>query len=159
MVNKLTSCEEKVLRPIVDNMLMTSPVCFLNSGRKFAMATNVGRRIARPAVELDQDTVGLSSPQFAENYPQIFRFLSESRRTENFAKTGSLTVFWEDGVFKVCLNDRPNYRSCFVSHQELRVAFRIADRGLGSGGLKFRRKGYRGTDQPELFNRSGRYAE
>ena len=123
------------------------------------MTSKIGRRIAHPAQTADQVQSNGSSPVFAENYPHLYRFLAESRKTENFSKTGSMTVFWEDGVFKVCLNDRPNYRSCFVSDRELAGALRIADRGLGSRGLRWRSKGYRGTDQPELFNRSGRYAE
>lgn len=123
------------------------------------MTMQAGRRVARPATTADQTKVAASTPVFAENYPHLYRFLSESRRTENFTKTGAMTVFWEDGVFKVCLNDRPNYQSCFVSHQELSGAFRIADRGLGSRGLTWRRKGYRDDRQGELFNRSGRYAE
>ena len=123
------------------------------------MTNKAGRRVAHPAQQAEQVEANGSTPVFAENYPHIWRFLKESRRTENFQKTGCLTVFWEDGVFKVCLNDRPNYRSCFVSHQELAGALRIADRGLRSKGLKWRSKGYHGSDQPELFNRSGRYAE
>ena len=123
------------------------------------MPSKVGRRVAHPAQTADQVDSSPSSPVFAENYPHLYRFLSESRKTENFSKTGSMTVFWEDGVFKVCLNDRPNYRSCFVSDRELAGALRIADRGLRSGKLRFRSKGYHGADQPQLFNRSGRYAE
>jgi hypothetical protein len=123
------------------------------------MTTKAGRSIARPANSAEQVEASRSTPVFAENYPHLYRWLSESRKTENFVKTGAMTVFWEDGVFKVCLNDRPNYQSCFVSHQELSGALRIADRGIGSRGLKWRRKGYKGSDQPELFNRSGRYAE
>jgi len=123
------------------------------------MSNNAGRSVARPAQTADQVEPLVSTAKFAENYPHVYRFIAESRRTENFHKTGSITLFWEDGVFKLCLNDRPNYQSTFVSDRELSGALRIADRGLGSRRLKWRRKGYKGTDQPELFNRSGRYAE
>lgn len=123
------------------------------------MTTKAGRRVARPATTPDQDDRDTSTPSFAENYPSLYRFLAESRLNDGFSKTGCLTVFWEDGVFKVCMNDRPNLRSCFVSHPQLGVAFQIADRGLRSRSLKWRKKGYKGSDQPELFNRSGRYAE
>jgi len=123
------------------------------------MNSKPGRPVPHPAQAAEQVASNGSSPVFAENYPHLYGFLSESRKTENFHKTGSMTVFWEDGVFKVCLNDRPNFRSSFVSHGELAGALRVADRGIRSRGLKWRRKGYRGSEQPELFNRSGRYAE
>lgn len=123
------------------------------------MERKAGRPVARPTTTPEQVCEEPSTPQFAENYPALFRFLSESRKTEGFMKTGCLTLFWEDGVFKVCVNDRPNYRSSFVSHTQLAGALRIADRGLGSKGLTWRRKGYRDSRQGELFNRSGRYAE
>jgi len=103
------------------------------------MSDNVGRRVARPATPTDQVDTDASSPNFAEKYPSLFRFVAESRENENFHSTGCFTVFWEDGVFKISLNDRPNGTSTFVSHHELGVAILIADRGLRSGSLKWRR--------------------
>jgi hypothetical protein len=102
------------------------------------MNSNPGRAIARPASTPDQDAPDASRPTFAQNYPSLYRFLSEDRENENFHSTGAITVFWESGVFKVNLNDRPLGKSCFVSHTELGGAFLIADRGIRSGSLRWR---------------------
>lgn len=102
------------------------------------MSTNAGRPVARPAQTPEQEPAIPSSAIFAENYPSLYRFLAEDRKNENFHPTGCFTVFWEDGVFKVNINDRPNGRSCFVSARGLGEAFLIADRGIRSGTLRWR---------------------
>lgn len=103
------------------------------------MSAKIGRPISRPESTPDQDTAAVSRSTFAQNYPSLFRFLSEVRETSNFHKTGSVSVFWESGVFKVCLNDRPEYRSTFVSAQTLGETFLIADRGIRSRTLRWRK--------------------
>lgn len=97
-----------------------------------------GRPIARPAETADQVCGDLSSPNFAQNYPSLYRFLAENRKNPDYHATGCITVFWEDGVFKVNMNDRPNGNSCVVSHLELGGAFLIADRGIRSKTLRWR---------------------
>jgi len=47
-------------------------------------------------------------------------------------------MFFEQGVYKLAINDRPESRSCFVSSTSLSEAFLIADRGLRTGGLRWR---------------------
>ena len=123
------------------------------------MSNNSGRRVARPATTPEPNANDASTPVFAENYPRLYLFLEKPRKTSAYQKTGCLTIFWEDGVFKVCLNDRPNYRSAFVSAQGLGECFRIADRGLGTGTLKWNAKAYRGSAQKELFSSTGRYQD
>jgi len=102
------------------------------------MSDKIGRSIARPASTDDQVDYDPSTPIFAQNYPSLYRLLAEKRENEKFHASGCLTVFWEDGVFKVSINDRPNGKSCFVSARELGEALLIADRGLRSGTLKWR---------------------
>lgn len=107
------------------------------------MPTKIGRAVQRPQVSADQPASDVSSPLFADKYPSLYRFLSELRETKNFHKAGSLSVFWEGGVFKVCLNDRPEFRSTFVSSAQLGEAFLIADRGLRSKTLRWRKNAHR----------------
>ena len=102
------------------------------------MSTSPGRPIARPATTEDREPELLSRAMFAENYPSLFGLLAKHRENPKFHATGCITVFWEDGVFKVSINDRPEGRSCFVSHQELAGALRIADSGIRSGTLRWR---------------------
>jgi len=88
----------------------------------------------------------VSSPLFAQNYPSLFRLVGVSRPSEKYHPRGCFTVFWEDGVFKVAINDRPEGRSCVVSSAELGEAMQIADRGLRSGTLQWRvNKRYKAT--------------
>lgn len=115
------------------------------------MPTKSGRRVARPAHEEDQDEPDVSTPSFARNYPSLYGFIAECRKNEKFHERGCLTVFYEDGVFKVSLNDRPNCQSSFVSHQELGTCFRIADSGLRSGTLKWRRNKRYAAQAQRLF--------
>ena len=103
------------------------------------MSAKNGRKVERPAFSADQVAPILSTPQFGETHPQLYRFLSISKETENFHKKGSIMVIWEDGVFKVILNDRPNFRSAIVSHRQLGGALGIADAGISSGNLTWRK--------------------
>lgn len=84
----------------------------------------------------------LSRPVFAENYPELFAFLEIPRRSVQGFTTGSMTIFFEDCRFKICLNDRPNERSVFLSSHELSKAFKLAEAGLMSNSLNWRTKGY-----------------
>lgn len=102
------------------------------------MSQNPGRKIARPAQVADQEAGEVSRPSFAKNYPQLWDFLAKKRESEYFNKTGTFSVFWEDGVFKVFLMDRPAGTSTCVSAPELHEALQIADRGIRSGTLKWR---------------------
>jgi len=103
----------------------------------------IGRAIARPKeIENRETEKPVSSPDFSGRYPNLFAFLAEIRETEHWQKTGTITVIWEEGLYKVVLNDRPEKRSCFVSAVGLGEVFLIADRGLRAGSLKWRTKGY-----------------
>ncbi len=103
------------------------------------MSTKAGRQVERPRDLEDQDRRDLSTPAFETRYPSLYRFIAESRENDKYHNRGCLTVFWEDGVFKLSINDRPNCQTCFVSHPELGGCFLIADRGLRSKTLKWRR--------------------
>ena len=102
------------------------------------MSSNVGRPVARPAQVADQMNPAVSISSFAEKYPALFDMIGKSRKNEKFHERGCFTVFFEDGVFKVSLNDRPNGQSCFVSSPQLGQALCIADAGIRSGTLRWR---------------------
>ncbi len=107
------------------------------------MSTKIGRKIARPTQSPEQVVAPVSSGVFQEKYPALFDFLSKVRETANFHKTGSMTMFWEDGCFKLSINDRPEFRSTFVTSESLGTAFLIADRGLRSRSLRWRKNKHR----------------
>ena len=102
------------------------------------MSSNPGREVPRPASSPDQSPVGVSRSKFAESYPQLYKFIAVSRKNDNFHERGCFTVFAEDGMFKIFLNDRPEGRSCAVSHQEVGGALSVAEAGLRAGTLRWR---------------------
>lgn len=106
------------------------------------MSQKIGRKVERPAFAADQVAQAVSTPKFAETHPHLYRLVAVSMETSNFHKRGALTVFWEDGVFKVVVNDRPNYRSAIVSHQQLGGALGMADAAIASGNLNWRKNGH-----------------
>lgn len=88
---------------------------------------------------------------FGDRFPDLQYFLEHLRKNGPEAGTGCLTLFFEAGVYKVCLNDRPEKRSSFVSHTSLGEAFRIADLQLRTGRVKWRQKGYKPQIPRPLF--------
>lgn len=112
--------------------------------------TKPGRAIARPAQLSRPPAHDTPKKMFADLYPVLQKFLAHPRKSPNQHETGSLTIFVDDERYKVCLNDRPNEQSTFVSSDSLGDCFRIADSGLSSGTLKWRSKGYRATNQRPL---------
>lgn len=108
----------------------------MNGGNE--VSNTIGRPVARPATTPEQDTVSVSSSNFAQNYPNLYRLIGISRKNDNFHERGCFTVFLEDGVYKIFINDRPEGRSCAVSHAELGGALAIAEAGLKTGSLKWR---------------------
>ena len=107
------------------------------------MADNAGRTVARP---FPPEAWAESSPvlgKFAQTFPELQAFLEIKRASANYHKTGSVTLFVEHGSYKLCMNDRPEERSCFVSGRTLGILFDTANRGLAQGSLNWRRKGYK----------------
>lgn len=103
------------------------------------MNSQNGRKVERPTFAAEQVAPAASIPQFGETHPELWKLLAITRETSNFHKRGSITLFWEDGVFKVVLNDRPNFRSSIVSHQQLGGALGMADAGITTGNLAWRK--------------------
>jgi len=111
-------------------------------------AKELGRGVARPktvAVDVPRDT-----GSFAASFPRLQAFLEHPVGNSVGARTGCMTLFFEDGRYKLCLNDRPNNRSCFVSSPVHVECYRIAERGLQGNSLMWRTKGYKSPQQREL---------
>lgn len=69
--------------------------------------------------------------------------------------TGTLTLFLEAGCFKLCLNDRPNARSAFISGKTLTLAFDAAQVGMANSSINWRQKGYKpAQDRQKQFSQA-----
>ena len=107
------------------------------------MSNEIGRKVRRPSNDDGSMQPEVSTPGFVSNYPDLADFLIKSRGSGQTPSTGTITLFLEQGRFKLCLNDRPLSRSTFVSGGTLFEALANADAGIRGKRLKWRTKGYR----------------
>jgi len=107
------------------------------------MIDTVGRKIERPLIETSEAVSTPKNGNFAKNYPALQDFLERKRGSHSYHKTGSATLFVDGELYKLCLNDRPLNRSCFVSASSMVKLFQTADTGLANNRLEWRTKGYK----------------
>jgi hypothetical protein len=117
------------------------------------MKEKIGRSIPAPVCSDWTGKPAVSSPGFVDLYPHLTEFLAKSRGSVQTATTGTLTLFLEAGIFKLCLNDRPLARSTFVSGSTLHLALFNAEGVLASGRAKWRTRGYlKAPDRQKTLN-------
>jgi len=87
-----------------------------------------------------ETVAGLS---FEKKFPKLMKFVDHIRCGVASEGTGTILIFRAQGRWKICLNDRPNARSAFVSHKILSEALQIADTGIEHGKLEYHQRGYR----------------
>jgi len=104
-------------------------------------------RVITHQTKMDSLTQTPSSPVFAQNFPNLYKFLEIRERGDNMFTSASMSIFVEDGLVKVCLNDRVRERYVFTTSRELAEALRFADRGLGNGNLNWRSKAWSAAKQ------------
>ena len=77
--------------------------------------------------------------------PALFDYMCVTKYGDGSPrKTSTLLSFCEDGVFKICINDRENSRSAFVSGRSFEEALDVLETALDSDTVEWRHKGYRG---------------
>lgn len=119
------------------------------------MAEKLGRPVQRPSKDDGQVPPPMSSPNFRERWPELFKFLAMHRGSGQNASTGCLTLFLEQGCFKLCMNDRPNSRSAFVSGKTLTLALDAAEVGMSAKTIRWRQKGYKAApDRQKQFSQA-----
>lgn len=123
--------------------------------RTTTMTRKIGRSVRRPSDNDGTLPEPVSSPGFVDLYPHLAEFLVKSRGSGQTPSTGTVTLFLEQGRFKLCLNDRPRSRSTFVSGRTLYEALGAADAGIGSNRLKWRTRGYvQAPDRQKTLSRA-----
>lgn len=104
----------------------------------------IGRSLERPATfGPEPGSPGGEQDSFRGLYPCLYGFLADLRETTGWQKTGTITVFVENGHYKICLNDRPEKRSAFVTGSTLAATLRAAESGIQSNTVPWRKKGYK----------------
>jgi hypothetical protein len=83
------------------------------------------------------------SSKFAEQHPLLFEHLAAIRYEDGSArKTSSLMVLIEDGCTKVCLNDRQEGRSCWLSGASLEQALFVLEERLADNTIEWRKSNW-----------------
>lgn len=77
---------------------------------------------------------------FAATFPAIAEYLTLTKwESGKPRKTTTLTLFVEDGAFKVCVNDRDGGRVAFVTGNALGEVWDALEGGLATASLDWRR--------------------
>lgn len=80
-----------------------------------------------------------SDPKWAKDFPAIHEYLTVAPGDSgNAAKTATLTIFSEAGMFKICLNDRAEGYSAFASGETVTEALEALEGQLSSGNTDWR---------------------
>ena len=92
-------------------------------------------------------TVGSSSVPVAETaalFKQLgtlVEFLSLGKWEDGTSRqSGTMTILWEDGLYKAALNDRDASLSTFVSGHTLADLLKAVEEGLATQNLEWREK-------------------
>jgi hypothetical protein len=80
---------------------------------------------------------------FDKKYPALFRFVDSIRLGCAAEGTGTMLLFRDSTKWKLCLNDRPNAKSAFVTHRNLAELLAIADIGIAQKRLEWHQRGYK----------------
>jgi len=76
---------------------------------------------------------------FREDFPTLNDYLTNRSWADGSARiTSTLLVFIENDVLKVCINDRDNARSCFVSDATFTGLLEKIELGLKAESLDWR---------------------
>ena len=85
--------------------------------------------------------VDLTDCLFASRYPALGEYLTLTTCDDGSVRqTSTVLLFQEDGLIKLCINDRDLSRSAFVSGHDLESAFQKLEEGLVTGDLDWRLK-------------------
>jgi len=95
----------------------------------------------RPDVPVNgQSTpISVSDPKFAAAYPMLTEHLADTTWDDGSTRVPStITLFLEDGLVKLALNDRDSERSLYRSGETLQEALRAIEKALSSSGADWR---------------------
>lgn len=93
----------------------------------------------------------LNDPSWKEEFPETYAYLCDREYEDGSVRaTATLLIFVDNGVLKLCINDRDNNRSAFVDCATFAGLLHALEDGLASGSLDWRSKGqYSGNkDKP-----------
>lgn len=81
---------------------------------------------------------GFGSGGFGDEYPFLNELLSRLLWKGKPVRPGSLTIFAQDGLAVVCVQDRHFRRKAFIGAESVSEALEAAETGLRENGLSWR---------------------
>lgn len=84
-------------------------------------------------------SIETSDPAFFKKYPALAEFLSLEAWDEQTARErGTLTLFWEEGCFKLAVNDRDSEQTTFLSKGTFLGVLESLEKGFKEDSLDWR---------------------
>jgi hypothetical protein len=94
---------------------------------------------ARAAREAGGASGAQASCKTLEGFPTVWEYLTATTFDDGSAReTATVSVFVEEGLVKVALNDRAERRSAYVTGSDLRAALKALEGILGAGEVDWR---------------------
>jgi len=82
-----------------------------------------------------------SDVNWASLYPTLYSYLTERVYGDGKSRvTSTLLIFLEDGVLRICINDRDNNRSAFITGQTIDEALASIEAKLCGDTMEWRMK-------------------
>lgn len=86
-------------------------------------------------------------PAFRSEFPSLHEYLTQAKWDDGSLRTTStLLIFIDQGVLRLCLNDRENSRSCFFTAAEFGEGMAKLESALATGKVEWRMKGNSSRD-------------
>lgn len=88
----------------------------------------------------DSSPAPCNDERTAKEMPALLEFCTCVRWDDGAAReTGTLFIFWEEGFWKCCVNDRDSDSIAFISKERLADLLKAVDAGLQKDSLDWRR--------------------
>lgn len=101
-----------------------------------------GEKAAKDVASIRLET---TDPPFAKAYPALAEFLSlEEWEAGVERERGTITLFWEDGLFKASINNRDSQEVAFVTKGTHKTLLEAIEKGLATDSLDWRQSGFKG---------------
>ena len=106
-------------------------------------------RRPKPGEALGPTEAPFRDELFQKQYPLLHAHLADVHYDDRAPRaTSTLLVFCDNSVLRLCLNDRDNNRSVFVTGETLDDALNSLELGLASGRLDWRKRGSHSNGHP-----------
>lgn len=113
----------------------------------------MGKYLSRPAAQMPEPSLNefVTVGDWGTLFPALVEFLTLSVWEDGTPRAlGTLTLFVQDGLWKVCLNDKDASRIAFVSGKTPDDALGSAEANLASAALDWRAVGKPGVGKKKI---------